>query len=1628
MVKYPQYIRQFSENRRAGRVLRAENEEKLMKRRIALLLAALLLLPAFAAVFALPGAAAAAVYLSDLTPTSVTTGWGEAHYNENLEGGQLSLANAGSKLTFAKGICIHAESSISFDISSFGLPVFTATIGMDDGSYSYKEYAGASFEVWVDGVKQTDYGTKRLNDAAQEIFVTLPAGARTLTLKNGHGDDGSTWSEHCCWCDARLISDPNALASLEARVSSAVLQAGETAQVGCSAYSAGGEEIDTALLGVSYSSSDDSVATVSPAGVVTACGEGGAIITVTAVKDGYTAIGCVSVVCVSPSSQSRFALSSPSGALQILLENGAGGLTYAVYKNGETAVEPSAIGYLTETADFTGGFAYEAKTTAAEIDDVYRNYSGSFAYGEDHCFEQSVVFSKGAYFFTVTMRAYDDGYAVRSSISRRDGGAETLTVTDDKTAVKLPAGTTLRGSQISRPDMMKGASYESGYPTLNIENAAGKYILKAPIASVNGRLWVLLSEAHLYGDPYIGSIFKGIGNNTLEYTAGPQKCTEDGSVTNAQLDAMSSDELDARLAQMEIIDVALSPSFTFPWRYGVVGSLSEIVESDLTDNLNPPASGDFSWVRTGFTAWMWLSEGFGGQRDEQTIREYIDLAASLGWKYLILDEGWQPGSNVAGKAYDGYFDYFDDLLAYAESKGVGFIAWIKLCDLDTPEEREILTEWAIKGIKGIKFDFVESESIDRMVNVKAIYEKCAEVHLLVNEHGGNIPTGERRTYPNVINRESVKGQEYGGVWCTDTTVMPYTRAAVGPTDITPRLEATGSNTASHQLALQIVIESGMPCMASDTEVYYASNAKYILANLPTFWDDLHFVDGYPGDSTVLARRKGGSWYVGGITSPAKTVTFTLDFIDDNAVYTALLYRDGGSRSEILLEKFTARKGDEITVPMLQGGGFSLMLLPEGAYIAPTALDTSKNVLMLEEGSSEQIELAVAPEGVDLREATFVSGDPGVAFVDACGIVTARKAGVALVTVALPSAGLQTSVEVRVYAQRDYTLSNAWTVVNGDASNPVSAGSSEYTIGMPILTGDTTGTPKNLVLTDAPAGDFVLTAKVSGGLSRDYDSVGLIVYGGSGNMVVMTRRYHSYLGGNIFCLSNYSGGYNEKSAPDAARNADAWVKLVKTGDIFTGYYSYDGVNYTQISETISAPQVAGASGLTVGVCGIHGNLGISSLTTATVSDFTLNGETIPFCMPASENVLSVRRSATKQIVPSVLRPEDSFADLSFVIKNENIASVDGSGLLTAREAGVTKMTVVNNKTGETEQWEVQVYTIANEGYGEFVIVNPQSGKMPAVDEDDPYTLTMPTLTGDINKLPKNLVLTGAPTGDFTLTVRVSGGLNKDFQSVGLVVYNGEGSMVTMERRSHSYFGGNVFCASGSTTSQGIYAENRKAESSAAAEAYLKLVKNGNTFTGYYSYNGTAWTALTSLTNAEVGSSADLQVGLIARTGTPQAEMNVTYSDFTVDGARRPFKATEELLQLIAPDDFTLGLGADLPALPAVLRGFYNSGRTEELPVVWDTDGCDASAAGEYILTARHTDSGLTASVTVTVVSLYTRGDLNADGRVSVADVSALLDAIAGAAPLPAGIGGDLDGDGEVSVSDVTALLDLIASQT
>lgn len=606
-----------------------------------------------------------------------------------------------------------------------------------------------------------------------------------------------------------------------------------------------------------------------------------------------------------------FSLASPSGHLKadIRLDD-AGAVSYTVTgDNGLAVLNCSYIGLNTESCDFSRGLTFVKQVPVTEFDETYANISGKKSSVRNHYNETVLVFEKSGFFFDVYFRAYDDGFAYRFAVRSKDGAGKNLTVISETGNFAVPAKSNVTAQQVTTP--ASSFNYENSYTTDSVESLSANpsrflcFPTLIALANAEGEAsgkFLLLSEADLYGNSYCGSLLNVQGGNVFGMNAAPR---------------VSSDK-----------PVVIQTDFISPWRFGIYGGIGDIVESDLTENLASSPEGDYSWVGPGVTAWMWLSEGFYGQHTERIIRDYIDLAAEMGWKYLILDEGWQPNSNKRGKAYDGYYPYFDDLVKYADEKGVSFIVWVKYVDLDTPEEREILREWAAKGIKGIKADFFDSEDQATLEDFKAIYELCAECHLLVNCHGAGKPTGERRTYPNVINREAVNGEEFGGFWVKDAVIWAYTRNVVGPMDITPRLYPTAEgNTLAVQLACNIVFESGIPCMAGDSEDYRGFDGNAFYKGLPAVWDDTKFLGGAVGDYVTIARKKGENWYAAAITLSAKKgQTMSLDFLGEGQ-YEAVIYSEKNAR-EVNITTRLVTKNDTLTYDMQRQSGYVVKFIKQ----------------------------------------------------------------------------------------------------------------------------------------------------------------------------------------------------------------------------------------------------------------------------------------------------------------------------------------------------------------------------------------------------------------------------------------------------------------------------------------------------------------------------------------------------------------------------------------------------------------------------------------------------------------------------------------------------------------------------
>ena len=323
-----------------------------------------------------------------------------------------------------------------------------------------------------------------------------------------------------------------------------------------------------------------------------------------------------------------------------------------------------------------------------------------------------------------------------------------------------------------------------------------------------------------------------------------------------------------------------------PWRVAIIGSLGDVVESTLiTDVSNPCQIADTSWIQPGVVSWVYWAYNH-GSNDYSIIKKYVDMAATLNLPYVLIDAEWDQMDQLAsneGKT-------IEDAIAYAKEKGVKPMIWYNSSvgwvdgaptpkyRLNKPEDREKEFAWCEKlGVAGAKIDFFSGDNQMNMDYCLDLLESAARHHLLVNFHGATIPRGWQRTWPNLMSTEGVYGAEWYNNVPTFTAkaashnaTLPFTRNVIGPMDYTPCAFSDSQHphitTHAHELALTVLFESGLQHLADKPESYLAQpqEVQDFFSHLPAVWDETRFISGYPGESVVLARRSGDTWYIAGI--------------------------------------------------------------------------------------------------------------------------------------------------------------------------------------------------------------------------------------------------------------------------------------------------------------------------------------------------------------------------------------------------------------------------------------------------------------------------------------------------------------------------------------------------------------------------------------------------------------------------------------------------------------------------------------------------------------------------------------------------------------------------------------------
>ena len=882
-------------------------------------------------------------------------------------------------------------------------------------------------------------------------------------------------------------------------------------------------------------------------------------------------------------------VASPDGKTVITLDlTSADRVTYTVKQDGETVLEESTLGIKTSLGDFTKGLAFLSEEIAT-VNETYEVLSGKADKYVNHCNEKTLHFKKDDVKFDIVLRAYDDGIAFRYIITAEDNTRMTVAPGGEVTSFNLP--NTAKIWYMPRNDV--SFMYENDYVTGRAATLTANTRVSMPMLFEAGDKYALVMEADRHGN-YVG----------------------------ATLSAMTGGELRTVFDPAQTAPVQTEAPFTSPWRTLVIGSAEDIMLNTMLENLNPAPddSYDFeSWVAPGLSSWSWVSY-YGGQEDPNIHKYFIDLAADMGWEYYILDEKWQPGSRTPGSRYEGMHPWFEEVRDYANAKGVKLWAWVDKQDVDTAAEREArFKEWSEAGIVGIKVDFFYNESQAILKLHDDIYKDAAKYKLMVNVHGSNPSSGEIRTYPNVITREAIKGQEQGGITVQQYTLIPFLRAAVGSADVTEQLYSrdTSKTTMGFQIALSTLIENGLHSMGSKPDEYYSIPAAVsYYTNFPTKWDAMAVIDAVVGDKVNLARKSGDVWYAAGISVKAGSFTYKPDFLDSGKTYTAVIFKEvAGERQNITMELMqNVTSTTDIAVAVQQGGGYAIKFIPKGGSDL-TGITLKPTTLELKAFTTADITLGFTPADSKSTDVVWTVGDGTVlSFTAKSTGVTVKglKEGTTTLTAtSIYDDSIKAVLTVKV-TPADFSLAEGWEILN-DNNKFLITGEDRV-----IIT--TENAPKNQVIENnafayrAPAGDYVITAKISGGLNANYQGGFIGVFNKAlTQFIAMGRRYHTMFPKNgsynlVSCMTQGSENYWADSNKDGA----LYVMIEKVGNTFTTYYKTRQGDEWKKAQTVTNASL-GTGEVYIGFFASSG--GTTNAVDIAISDFTLNGEALKVAVKA-----------------------------------------------------------------------------------------------------------------------------------------------------------------------------------------------------------------------------------------------------------------------------------------------------------------------------------------------------------------------------------------------------------------------------
>ncbi len=609
---------------------------------------------------------------------------------------------------------------------------------------------------------------------------------------------------------------------------------------------------------------------------------------------------CMAILLIYGSSvaQSKgVIISSPNKLIKVSCKlDGEGKPNYSVQYKNSVVLETSQLGLISSHGDFSKGLTQISYSAPTVVKDKYQLVTGKRQLNT-YTANRQVTHYKNANgrLLDLIWQVSNDGVAFRYYFP--DTVAEPKQIDTEYTSFHLPATAKawLQPMSVAKTGWEQvnpcyEEYYEKGIAAGTPSPFKAGWVYPALFQSAGH--WLLITEADMDGH-YCGTRLNNDSANTNYHVAFP----------------------DAR----EVMPgKGLKPQSTLPfyspWRIITIGSLATIVESSLGTDLAKPAAAtqNFSFAKAGKSAWSWaLLKDDSITYDVQ--KRFIDYAADMHWQYSLIDVNWDTKIG---------YDSIQLLINYAKQKKVGVWLWYNSAGswnttpyhprnkLLTHKDREKeFSRLGKMGVAGIKIDFFGGDGQSMMQYYIDILNDAAAHHLMVNFHGATLPRGWQRTWPHLMSAEAIKGFEYitfgqpaANEEPAHAAMLPFTRNAFDPMDFTPMClykipKINRRTTAAFELALSVLFLSGTQHFA-ETPVGMSHMPGYVkefLRKLPASWNDVRFIDGFPGEFVVLARKAGTRWYIAGINGSNKERSLSFDL----AVLSGV---EGKSKKAILLTR------------------------------------------------------------------------------------------------------------------------------------------------------------------------------------------------------------------------------------------------------------------------------------------------------------------------------------------------------------------------------------------------------------------------------------------------------------------------------------------------------------------------------------------------------------------------------------------------------------------------------------------------------------------------------------------------------------------------------------------------------